>query len=578
MHGLKPFLTPHARRYIAGALGAIALSYIDWFVPQTVKDAGLEAVRRSRLLVAASFVLILFAFPFLALMYRFEGYMSPTAWAFVSGVLFLLCTPFLLRWIGSHGPPGILFSFVIIIHFAALAYLNGGYDSAVLVWHPVVPLLATLLVGPRFGLTCAVFVALETLVLYFLNQAGYPFPRPLTAEQIRVFHVAGSATVIAFVGVVAWLYEQLRKSAMDLAGKALVTLRHSERYFRLLIENTSDLITIVDSRGVIQYCNPAYERRLGYSPTELFGKNAFDLIHPDDCCKIRQAFNNPQLDDAALLECRVLHKDGSWRIFEAGAKNLLHDPAVHGVIVTSRDITEQKQIERLKDELVSTVSHELRTPLTSMRGFTELMLKKDFPRDKQREFLTIIQNESIRLTNLINDFLDLQRLESGSQTYDFSPIHLEVLMHEVAALIVPNNGVHLLRTTFPSQLPQVRADPDRLRQVLTNLISNAVKYSPNGGRITLGARQQNGTVVAWVADEGMGIPAEAIPRLFTKFFRVDNQDTRSIGGTGLGLSLVKRIIEAHDGRVWVESTEGVGSTFFFTLPLAEVEQRETVLL
>jgi PAS domain S-box-containing protein len=582
MLSFRHFPTTGARRYIAGSLGAAALSYIDWFVPQTVSDSGLEVVRRSRLLVAASFILILFELPFLTLMYHFEGYMSPTAWSFVSGALFLIFNPFLLRWTGSHVLPGVLLSLEVIVHFAAMSYYNGGYDSAVLVWHPIVPLLATLLIGPRLGLACAVFVAIETIALYLLDTVGYPFPQPLTAEQIRVFHVAGSATVIVFVGVIAWLYEQLRKSAIDLAEKATSSLRQSERYFRALIENASDLITIVDSHGVIQYCNPAYERGLGYHPTELLRKSAVDLVHPDDRHRVLQAFSKSRLDSTALLECRVLHKDGDWRIFEAGADNLLHDPAVQGVIITSRDITERKQIERLKDELVSTVSHELRTPLTSLRGFTELMLKKDFSRDKQREFLTIIQNESIRLTNLINDFLDLQRMESGRQTYNFSPIHIDMLMREVAAIIAPDNGRHPLHTAFPGQLPQVHADADRLRQVLSNLISNAVKYSPQGGRITVGARQQKGEVVAWVADEGMGIPPEAIPRLFTKFFRVDSRDTRSISGTGLGLSLVKRIIEAHEGRVWVESVEGVGSTFFFTLPILEQpnisQEQESVLL
>lgn len=572
MHSFRRFLTTGARwgikRDILGALGATALGAIDWFVPLTIKEAGLEATRRSRLLVATSFVLALFELPFLTLLYHFEGYMSPTSWSLISGLFFLQFNLFLLRWTGSQILPGMLLILEIIPHFAAMAYYNGGYNAPVMVWFPIVPLLATLLVGPRLGLASTVFIAMETIAFYCLSKAQYPFPQLLTAEQMRLFHVAGSTTVLVFVGVIAWLYEQLRKNAMDLAEKTSISLQQSERYFRSVIENTSDFIAIIDRDGIMRYCNLAYQQGLGYCSEELLGRSGFELVHPDDQLKLRQILDEPTSDVSLLIEYRARHKNGSWRTFEVSTENLCHDPAVQGLIITARDVTERKQIERLKDELVSTVSHELRTPLTSLRGFAELMLTKEFSRDKQHGFLTIIHKESVRLTSLINDFLDLQRMESGCQTYNFSPIHLDELLREVAAITMPDTESYSLHFALFGLLPQVRADADRLRQVLTNLISNAVKYSPNGGRITLGARQSDEEVVAWVADEGMGIPPEALPRLFSKFFRVDSRDTRSIGGTGLGLSLVKKIIEAHGGRVWVESTVDVGSTFFFTLPVA----------
>lgn len=230
---------------------------------------------------------------------------------------------------------------------------------------------------------------------------------------------------------------------------------------------------------------------------------------------------------------------------------------------------ERKKIERLKDELVSTVSHELRTPLTSLRGFAELMLEREFPSEKQHEFLTVIHNESLRLTNLINDFLDLQRLESGHQTYDFRSVDLGEVLRETVTLFAHEDRHHTLRLVLPPSLPPVRADADRLRQVLSNLLSNAVKFSPQGGEVTLGARLEGRKkVVVWVADQGVGIPPEEMHKLFSKFFRIDNTETRSIGGTGLGLALVKEIVEAHGGQVWAESTSGQGSTFFFTLPTA----------
>lgn len=227
----------------------------------------------------------------------------------------------------------------------------------------------------------------------------------------------------------------------------------------------------------------------------------------------------------------------------------------------------RRQIERLKDELVATVSHELRTPLTSLRGFTELMLKRTFSPDKQKEFLSVIHKEATRLTELINDFLDLQRIESGKQTYHFEELALEPLFREIVAVFMNNTDRHTFQLEISEPLAKVHADGARIRQVLANLLSNALKFSPQGGRIRIGAHQGQGNVTIWVADEGIGIPSEAMPKLFSKFFRVDNRETRTIGGTGLGLALVKDTIEAHGGQVWVESVPGHGSTFSFTLPL-----------
>lgn len=231
-------------------------------------------------------------------------------------------------------------------------------------------------------------------------------------------------------------------------------------------------------------------------------------------------------------------------------------------------ITEATASERLKDELVSTVSHELRTPLTSLRGFSELLLKREYPPDKQKQFLSIIHNESARLTALINDFLDLQRIESGQQIYNFEDVDILPVLQEALAVFQREESPHSFSSVTPDSLPLVSVDVDRIRQVLTNLIANAVKYSPQGGAITVRAVSEPDKIVVSVIDQGVGISPEARAKLFRKFFRVDNRETRSIGGTGLGLALVKDLIEAHGGNVWVESEPGQGSTFSFSLPLA----------
>jgi signal transduction histidine kinase len=226
-----------------------------------------------------------------------------------------------------------------------------------------------------------------------------------------------------------------------------------------------------------------------------------------------------------------------------------------------------QEVDRLKDDLISTVSHELRTPLTSLLGFTELMLERDFPQAQQRDLLSIMHRESLRLTNLINNFLDLQVIASGHSRYHFVETQLTPLLHEAVSLFAQSDGKHEWKLSVPEVLPPVHIDTERIYQVLANLVSNAVKFSPQSGTITVGAELQPTMIKVWVTDQGMGIPVEALPHLFTKFFRVDNEATRTVGGTGPGLALVKEIIEAHQGQVWVESTLGKGSTFSFTLPL-----------
>jgi PAS domain S-box-containing protein len=358
--------------------------------------------------------------------------------------------------------------------------------------------------------------------------------------------------------------------------RAHLLLQRREMYFRSLIEHGSDIITVVVG-GEITYCSPSIERVLGYTPEELVRGGAGVLCHPDDLPRMNEVLWKVADDAGSLrsVDVRALHKDGTWKTVEILAKPLLGTER-SGFIINARDVTHRKELERLKDDLVSTVSHELRTPLTSLRGFVELLLKRDFDRERQREFLGIVHEETLRLSRLIDDFLDIQRIESGRERYDFRPLSPTELVEENVALFAQNGGDRKWVLELDEPLPSVWADWDRIRQVLSNLLSNAVKFSPDGSAIRAGAREGGDEVVFWVADQGIGIPQASLPRLFQKFSRVDNQETRRIGGTGLGLVLVKEIVAAHQGRVWVETQEGVGSSFFFSLPIAVAPNVQTV--
>lgn len=230
------------------------------------------------------------------------------------------------------------------------------------------------------------------------------------------------------------------------------------------------------------------------------------------------------------------------------------------------DITEIKEMERIKDEMISAVSHEMRTPLTAMLGFSEFLLDNDVEAEKRREIIETIHKETERLNDLIGNFLDMQRLKDGTVYITESALPVEDLLKQSAKLFTFNKEMQRIIIECEPGLPQIIGDREKLHQVMINLLSNACKYSPPGTIVTIGAKAGEGTIVFYVQDEGIGIPAEMREKVFEKFYRIDNSDRRMAGGTGLGLALVKDIIEAHGGRVWIESNDPVGSKVMFSIP------------
>jgi signal transduction histidine kinase/CheY-like chemotaxis protein len=252
-----------------------------------------------------------------------------------------------------------------------------------------------------------------------------------------------------------------------------------------------------------------------------------------------------------------------------------------GRIIVVREVTAEREAERLKSEitgardtaqlkseLVATVSHELRTPLTSVLGFAELMLHHDLDEDTRRRYVQTIHAEAKRLTGLIDDFLDLEKIEAGRFTLALESFELSELLKREMELFTVQSASHRLVLSGPERPLAIVGDRNRIGQVISNLLSNAIKYSPAGGTVEITTMCRAGFARVCVRDSGVGIPADQQARVFTKFFRVDSSDTREIGGTGLGLALCQEIVTAHSGRLGFESTEGQGSTFWFEVPLA----------
>jgi len=241
-----------------------------------------------------------------------------------------------------------------------------------------------------------------------------------------------------------------------------------------------------------------------------------------------------------------------------------------GVVLVLHDISELRRLERVRRDFVANVSHELKTPLTAIQGFAETLLAGALDdRQNRQHFLEIIRDHARRLARLTDDLLKLSLVEAGKLDMEFQPLAVTELIDSCVETtrLGAEEKQQTLQVECPADLPTIRGDSRRLQEVLQNLLDNAVQYTPAGGRITIRAQASNGTVVITVSDTGIGIPQADQARIFERFYRVDAARSRAVGGTGLGLAISRHIVEAHGGRIWVESTVGQGSDFHFALPI-----------
>lgn len=241
-------------------------------------------------------------------------------------------------------------------------------------------------------------------------------------------------------------------------------------------------------------------------------------------------------------------------------------------------LREAKQADRLKAEALAALSHELRTPLGAIKGYTTALLMEEasWSQEKQHEFLLRIDEECEELETMISEMLDSSLIDAGQLILEYHPVRLERLAREVADEAQYLTNIHTFVLDFPADFPLIDADPLRVKQVLRNLVTNAIKYSPDGGLVSIRGEVRAGDVVVSVADQGIGIAAENFISLFEKYFRVETSSEYQIPGTGLGLPMARAIVEAHQGKIWVESKPGEGTTFFFSLPRLGLSSDEEI--
>ncbi len=361
--------------------------------------------------------------------------------------------------------------------------------------------------------------------------------------------------------------------------RALAGLAESEERTRLILQSVGEGIYGLDRDGRTTFVNPVAVEMLGYEPEEILGRFMHDLVHhskadgspyPVEECPTTRTFVEGEA--VSVSEDVLWTKDGTSIPVEYTSTPVRKGEALVGAVVSFRDITERKEVERLKNEFVSTVSHELRTPLTSIRGSLGLVAggaTGELP-ERAAELVRIAARNSERLILLINDILDMEKIESGKLDFTLTPQPLMPLVEQAVeaneAFAAEHEATLVVESDIDGDI-KVNVDENRMAQALTNLISNAAKFTDEGTPVELTVSRQDNAVRVGVRDHGPGIPEAFRNRIFEKFSQADASDQRKKGGTGLGLSITRALVDQMGGRIWFETATGEGTTFFLELPV-----------
>jgi PAS domain S-box-containing protein len=357
------------------------------------------------------------------------------------------------------------------------------------------------------------------------------------------------------------------------AEAELAVCRRNEEHFRRLAENSIDLILLTTPEGQITYVSPAAKRLLDIDPETLVGRMSYELILPEDMPIATEAHMAALMGAAPRPTVYRVRNQAGAPVWLEVIKMIVPNPKTGAIQVQSisRDVSERMAIERMKDQFLGILSHELRTPINAIMGFGSVLDDEIVGplNERQKGFTRKLLHGAEQLLALVNDLLDMSRIQAGKFSITPAPMRVsEVLERTLPALALLSSQRGLrLESELAPDLPVLTADVQRVSQVVANLLTNAIKFTPEGGTITVRATLKGASVRLEVQDTGIGIAAEDLDKLFVPFSQLDMSSTRSVRGDGLGLSITKALVEAHGGALGVESVPAVGSTFWFDLPL-----------
>lgn len=497
-------------------------------------------------------------------------------------ILYLSNLP-LLRLTGSLTYTGQVFVLEQCIIIFVFSYLYGANRLEFYIWYPAAILIATFVLGKRWGLATVILMVISVTYLEYLGLIGYHFPGAAARSQAFTEPKALIAVLLALLATafISWLFEDIREIAEN-------RLRSSERRLRMHVEQTQLAVIETNNQSLITAWNPAAELIFGYRSAEAIGKNIVDLlVLPENRPAISDLLNRLRYNrDVILNSNQNMTKSG--RVISCDWYNtplVDENNQIIGKAAMAVDVTKRKEYEeelrqakeiaeestRAKSEFLARMSHEIRTPMNGIIGMTNLLLGTRLE-PEQRDFVETIQNSSESLLAIINEILDFSKIESGKMDLEAQPFNLAKCIEGALDLLALQAAskhlelAYLLEEQVPTMLI---GDVTRLRQVLVNLLSNAVKFTASGEVYVYGAlKAREGSQVELqfsVRDTGIGIPEDKQSTLFQSFNQVNSWTTREFGGTGLGLVISKRLCELMGGDMWVQSSAGQGSTFYFTI-------------
>ena len=450
--------------------------------------------------------------------------------------------------------------------YSAMTYGNGSTDGVIRLAMPLEYLTSArdTLHGLVGGATL-VTLLIGLLFSYGLSNLTSRPLRDMADAAARIGHGGSKARIPVVsndeIGMLAGVLNDMSERIEDQVQR----LSAEKQRLDTILRSMGEGVMVAAPDGVITLVNPAF-RRLFSITGEVEGKKLVEISrHPD----LLEAFNDLGKPDVNELVREIAIQPQDCTLFTHWVP-LNVDGVRQGIVAVFHDISDLKKAENMRRDFVANVSHELRTPVTVIKGYAETLLAGALETDPTRakRFVEIISSHSERLTNLINDILTLSSLESKEALLELNPIDVSGSIAKACLLLqerAVQKNIAIVNESTGAALPRVMADQGRLEQVVVNLLENAIKYTPDGGSVRLFTEDDDAFIRVSVADTGIGIPFKDLPRIFERFYRVDDARTREQGGTGLGLAIVKHIVQLHGGNVSVSSEPGQGSVFSFTL-------------
>ncbi len=352
-------------------------------------------------------------------------------------------------------------------------------------------------------------------------------------------------------------------------GRAISNVQHADRLFKAMIEKSTECIIIISADGQSVYCSPAVRDILGYESEEFLSFAPWTLMHREEVLDIKEEFYRlgGHAGKTITLQHRMKHKNGQWVWIESKTTNLLHEPAVSAIISNFSNITDKVMLERQREDFIGVASHELKTPVTSLKAYTQV-LRSRFKDSKDETSYSIakkIDQQVGRITRMITAMLDVTVLQTGKLYLNKTDFDFNAQVIEICEQLQQTTTTHKILIQL-ANIKEVSADKERIGQVITNFISNAIKYSPNVGEIIIKSAIKDKELTFSVVDKGIGIAEADRAKVFERFYRVD-PSSNTFQGLGLGLYICSQIITLHNGKIGVNSEQGKGSTFWFSIPV-----------